>query len=122
MCHDCAFGAGAPAFSPFKFHSGPYLFPIPTIKAGDRGHRFSLYHQQHLVYLQLHLSLLTSALALTEINRKEPLSLIKAGIKFLLFPSSLELLLSALQHYSILQAGAEVTPSARFHGSENGGG
>lgn len=83
---------------------------------------FSLYHQQHLVYLQLHLSLLTSAVALPEINRKEPLSLIKAGIKFLPFPSSLEVLLSVLQHCCILQAEAEVTPSAHFCGSENGGG
>jgi len=35
------------------------------------------------------------ATALTEINRKEPILLIKVGIKFFLFPSSLEALLSS---------------------------
>lgn len=60
------------------------------------GSRAPLYHlsQQGLVYLQFQSSLLASAAALTKINRKEPISLIKVGIKFLLFPSSLEVLLS----------------------------
>lgn len=53
------------------------------------------------------------ATALTEINRKEPILLIKVGIKFFLFPSSLEALLSS--------EGA-LSTSAQMHRNENGGG